>query len=72
MTDHDVILGRLICDHLGLDPNRFTRELTLEQWGDGGTTTVSLTYMNTISAEDMAELRTLANARVLAGEGPVG
>jgi hypothetical protein len=63
--DYDRILGKLICDRLGLNPNTTAAELTVERIGKG-TVWIKTTNLHTIPAEDMVELEALAHQRWIA------
>lgn len=67
-NDYDIILGRLICDRLGVDPHRVPREsLQVERIGES-TVWVKLDMIQTMPAEELRELEALARHRWLTGE----
>lgn len=68
-SEYDVILGKLVCDRLGLDPNRVLREgLSIEDV-NGTQVMVTLNSFAFLPREEMAELRAIAHHRYLQGGG---
>lgn len=69
--DYGQILGKLICDRLGLDPHHVIRDdFRTELLGAGGAVGVFTSQFHTLTREDYEELRALAHERFMAG--PVG
>lgn len=67
--DYDRILGKLVCDRLGLNPHTVPLDggLEVERVGKG-TVWVRTQSIHTMPAEDMIELEALAHRRWMAGE----
>ncbi len=68
-TDRDMILGKLMCDRLALDPATTAVDFTAEAMGES--MVIQTSNFHFIPKEDWAELRAIADHR--AGiRGPVG
>jgi hypothetical protein len=71
MSDYDRILGTLICDRVGLDPNRVARDGFTYEVASPSTVIIHAPTVHFITAEDLLELQAIAHARYMAGQ-PVG
>jgi hypothetical protein len=67
-SDYDLILGRLVCDRLGLNPHDVARDSFTHESLSEKTVMIKATIIKTIPAADMVELMTIAAARLAAQE----